>query len=106
MTNPSALYNPPESAVRGAQVSGMAAYKELCAQAAADYMGYWSRLARELVSWKTPFTKGLDESNAPFCKWFEDGTLFTATGVRVSSSRGMTHPRHASRRRGTLAERR
>ena len=75
MTNPSALYNPPESAVRGAHVSGMAAYKELCSQAAADYMGYWSRLARELVSWKTPFTKGLDESNAPFYKWFEDGTL-------------------------------
>ena len=75
MTSPSALYNPPQSAVRGAHVSGMAAYNELCAQAAADYVGYWSRLARELVSWKTPFTKGLDESNAPFYKWFEDGTL-------------------------------
>ncbi len=75
MTNPSALYQPPESAVRGAHVSGMAAYRELCAQAGADYVGYWSRLARELVSWKTPFTKGLDESSAPFYKWFEDGTL-------------------------------
>ncbi len=75
MTSPSALYQPPESAVRDAHVSGMAAYQELCAQAAADYVGYWSRLARELVSWKTPFSKGLDESNAPFYKWFEDGTL-------------------------------
>jgi len=75
MTNPSAVYNPSESAVRVAHVSGMAAYNELCAQATADYVGYWSRLARELVSWKTPFTKGLDESNAPFYKWFEDGTL-------------------------------
>jgi acetyl-CoA synthetase len=75
MTNPSAIYNPPEAAVRGAHVSGMAAYQALCAQAVADYPGYWSRLARELLSWKMPFTKGLDESNAPFFKWFEDGTL-------------------------------
>ncbi len=75
MTALSVLYNPTEAAMRGAHVSGMAAYNELCAQAAADYVGYWSRLARELVSWKTPFKKGLDESNAPFYKWFEDGTL-------------------------------
>jgi acetyl-CoA synthetase len=32
-------------------------------------------LAKELISWKTPFTKVLDESKAPFFKWFEDGTL-------------------------------
>ena len=36
---------------------------------------FWARQARELLSWKTPFTKTLDESNAPFFKWFEDGTL-------------------------------
>ncbi len=75
MTSPSTLYPPSEAAMRGAHVSGMAAYHKLCEEAQADYVGYWSRLARELVSWKTPFTKGLDESNAPFFKWFEDGTL-------------------------------
>jgi acetyl-CoA synthetase len=75
MTSTTPLYNPPEAAVRGAHISGMAAYNELCAQAETDYEGFWSRQARELVSWKTPFTKGLDESNAPFFKWFEDGTL-------------------------------
>ncbi len=26
-------------------------------------------------SWQTPFTKTLDESNAPFYKWFDDGKL-------------------------------
>ena len=56
-------------------MSGMAAYRKLVAEADADYSGYWSRLAREFVSWKTPFTKGLDDSEAPFFKWFEDGTL-------------------------------
>jgi acetyl-CoA synthetase len=53
----------------------MAAYRRLVAEAEADYSGYWSRLAREFVSWKTPFHEGLDDSQAPFFKWFEDGTL-------------------------------
>jgi acetyl-CoA synthetase len=68
-------YPAPEALARSAHVSGMAAYEKLCAEAAADYDGYWARLARELLSWKKPFTKGLDQSNAPFFKWFEDGTL-------------------------------
>jgi acetyl-CoA synthetase len=53
----------------------MAAYEALCQEAQTDYQGFWGRLAKELISWKTPFTKVLDESNAPFFKWFEDGTL-------------------------------
>lgn len=69
------LYPPPRSAIEGAHVSGIEAYNKLCAEAEADYEGYWARLAREMVSWKTPFTKVLDESKAPFFKWFEDGTL-------------------------------
>ncbi len=69
------LYPPPPALVKGAHVSGMAAYEKLCAEAEADYEGYWARLAREFVSWKKPFTKVLDESKAPFFKWFEDGTL-------------------------------
>ena len=69
------VYAPPASVAQTAHVSGMAAYEKLCAEAEADYAGYWARLAREFVTWKTPFTKVLDESNAPFFKWFEDGTL-------------------------------
>lgn len=69
------LYPPPEAAVKGAYVSGIEAYNKLCAEAEADYEGYWARHARELVSWKKPFTKVLNESGAPFFKWFEDGTL-------------------------------
>jgi acetyl-CoA synthetase len=66
---------PPAALVAQARVSGMAAYQALVAEADADHEGYWSRLAREFLSWKTPFTKALDSSNAPFFKWFEDGTL-------------------------------
>ena len=68
-------YQPPASLVAGARVSGMAAYQALVDEAKRDYEGYWSRLAREFVAWKKPFTKVLDASNAPFFKWFEDGTL-------------------------------
>jgi acetyl-CoA synthetase len=52
----------------------MEAYNKLCAEANKDYDGFWSRLAKENVFWKKPFTKVLDESKAPFYKWFEDGT--------------------------------
>jgi acetyl-CoA synthetase len=69
------VYPPPPEAVQGAHVSGMEAYRKLCAEAEADYEGYWARLARELLSWKTPFKKVLNDSTPPFFKWFEDGTL-------------------------------
>ncbi|OUM02380.1 acetate--CoA ligase [Variovorax sp. JS1663] len=61
--------------MKGAHVSGMPAYRKLVAEADADHGAYWARLAREFVSWKTPFTRSLDEREAPFFKWFEDGTL-------------------------------
>jgi len=50
-------------------------YDEMCAKAAADYPGYWAKLARDNLIWHKPFTEVLDESNAPFYKWFADGHL-------------------------------
>ncbi len=69
------VYAPPPGLAAAAHVSGMAAYQALVAEADADYPGYWARLAREFLTWKTPFTRVLDDSQAPFFKWFEDGTL-------------------------------
>ena len=68
-------YLPSAASVAGAHVQGMAAYQALVQEAETDYAGFWARQARELLSWKTPFTQVLDESEAPFFKWFEDGTL-------------------------------
>ena len=68
-------HQPPAGLVADARVSGMAAYQALVEEVERDYEGYWARLAREFLNWKTPFTKVLDASNAPFFKWFEDGTL-------------------------------
>jgi acetyl-CoA synthetase len=61
--------------VKRARISGMAAYNALCDEANRDFEGFWARLARDNVVWTKPFTKTLDESKAPFYKWFEDGEL-------------------------------
>ena len=67
---------PPSEAFRQqATVSGMQAYNDLCEKANADYEGFWADLARELLSWKKPFTQVFDGSQAPFFKWFADGKL-------------------------------
>jgi acetyl-CoA synthetase len=68
-------YLPPATLVANATVSGMAAYQALVDEAERDYEGYWARLARQFVSWKTPFKQVLDSSKPPFFKWFADGTL-------------------------------
>lgn len=74
-TNQSKQYPVPEAFARTAHVGSRAAYDKLCAQAQDDYQGYWAGLAKQFLTWHKPFTKALDESNAPFFKWFEDGEL-------------------------------
>jgi acetyl-CoA synthetase len=69
------VYPPPADAVKNAWVSGMPAYQALCDEAARDHQAYWGRLARELISWRTPFKRVLNDDKAPFFTWFEDGTL-------------------------------
>jgi acetyl-CoA synthetase len=69
------LFPPSPAFVAQATISGMDAYNALCAEAERDFEGFWGRLAREHVLWRTPFTKVLDESGAPFYKWFTDGKL-------------------------------
>lgn len=69
------VFPPSEATQKAARISGMAAYEALCAEAQNDYEGYWARLARENVVWSKPFTQVLDESNAPFYRWFADGEL-------------------------------
>jgi len=69
------IYTPDPAQAAKAHVAGMAAYQALCKEAETDYEGFWGRLANELLSWKKPFTKVLNEAEAPFFKWFEDGLL-------------------------------
>uniref|UniRef100_UPI003C7DA486 acetyl-coenzyme A synthetase N-terminal domain-containing protein n=4 Tax=Burkholderia ambifaria TaxID=152480 RepID=UPI003C7DA486 len=69
------IFEPTADTRERATISGMPAYQALAAEAERDYEGFWARLAREGLSWHKPFTKVLDESNAPFYKWFDDGEL-------------------------------
>ena len=69
------VFEPSEAIKQSATVSGMEAYKALCAEAEQDYEGFWGRLAKDNLVWQKPFTQVLDESNAPFYKWFGDGEL-------------------------------
>jgi acetyl-CoA synthetase len=71
----SRVFPPSADTIKKATISGMAAYEALCKEADQDYAGFWARLAREHVTWKQPFTQTLDESAAPFFKWFADGKL-------------------------------
>lgn len=68
-------FTPEEAFSSQAAVPSMQEYHRLCAEAAQDYEGFWAKLARELLVWHKPFTKTLNESEAPFYKWFEDGEL-------------------------------
>jgi len=69
------LFPPPDAFRKQATISGMEQYEALCAEAAKDHAGFWGRLAREHLVWHKPFSRALDDSNAPFFKWFADGEL-------------------------------
>src|SRR5207248_5234886 len=69
------VFPPSPAFVKQANISGLEAYRKLVAEAERDFEGFWARLAREALHWSKPFTKVLDESKAPFFRWFHDGEL-------------------------------
>jgi acetyl-CoA synthetase len=69
------VFDPSAEFVKNANISGMDAYKAMCAAAESNYEGFWAKLANENIHWHKPFTKTLNEADAPFYKWFEDGQL-------------------------------
>ena len=71
----SRIFPVPEAFVAQANVSGMQAYQALCDEAQHDHSAFWARMAHENLIWKKPFTRSLDDSNAPFYQWFADGEL-------------------------------
>jgi acetyl-CoA synthetase len=63
-------FDPPAEFVKHALLSDPKVY----AEADADWKGWWVKQANEL-SWFTEPTKDLNDSDPPFYKWFEDGTI-------------------------------
>jgi acetyl-CoA synthetase len=64
-------FPPPDDFRSKALVTDDSMYEE----AERDLEGFWSRQAGELIDWFEEPSETLDESNAPFYKWFADGTL-------------------------------
>lgn len=71
----SKIYEPNRVFAKEARVKNMCEYKELRLQAEEDYEGFWDKLAKEKIDWFEPYEKVLDESQAPFYKWFVGGKL-------------------------------
>ncbi len=74
VSNEQRMFPPPREFVAQANVK-KADFDAMNAAAAADFTGFWEKLARESIEWHKPFTRTLDESRAPFYKWFDDGVL-------------------------------
>ena len=68
-------FAPDATWVARANISGQAAYQALASEAERDPEGFWGRLARTHLVWKTPFQTVLNDRNPPFYRWFEEGTL-------------------------------
>ncbi len=69
------LFPPPAEFSAEAYIGDRKVLAELCARADADHTGFWGGLAKREISWDKPFSVVLDESRAPFFKWFTDGEL-------------------------------
>ena len=70
--NETRVFPPSSEFAKHANLPNMMAYESLCAQAEADYLGFWEKQANEHILWHKPFTRVLDESTPPFFKWFDD----------------------------------
>ena len=70
-----AIYPPDARTLAQATIPDMDRYRSLCREAESDYEGFWGMLAESLLDWHKPFTQVLDESKAPFYRWFADGKL-------------------------------
>ena len=69
------IYYPNPDFAKSAKINSMEQYWELQNKAKEDYEGFWDGYAKEKIDWIQPYSKVLDESNAPFYKWFIDGKL-------------------------------
>lgn len=87
------VYYPAPEIVEQAHISD---YEEVQKAARADLAGFWGKIAAENFEWFEPWEKVLDESNAPFYKWF--------VGAKVNLVHNALdrHMRNATRNKAAL----
>ena len=69
------VFTPNPVFAKDAAIASMDAYWALQNKAIEDYDGFWKSFADEKIEWLAPYDKVLDESDAPFYKWFTHGKL-------------------------------
>ena len=69
------VFEPNPEFAQNAAIKSMDEYWELQNRAKEDYEGFWKSFADEKIDWLAPYDKVLDESDAPFYKWFTNGKL-------------------------------
>lgn len=87
------VYFPAPEVIARAQIKD---YDQLNEAATADLAGFWGRIATENYEWYQPWEKVLDESNAPFYKWF------TGAKVNIVHNALDRHMRTAVRNKAAL----
>ncbi len=74
----SEIYYPKKEMFENPAFKNMCEYKDLVKDFEENFENTWGKLADKKISWFAPYEKVLDESNAPFYKWFTDGKLNVA----------------------------
>ncbi len=69
------IFNPNPEFAKDAKINSMEQYWSLQNRAIEDYEGFWRDFADEKIDWIEPYDTVLDESDAPFYKWFSNGKL-------------------------------
>ena len=69
------IFNPKQEMFKNPAIGSMEEYKALVADFEEDYEGTWAQCANDKIDWFKPFDTVLDESNAPFYKWFDGGKM-------------------------------
>lgn len=69
------VFKPNRAYQKDARIRNFCEYEDLRIEAEEDLEGFWARLADEKIHWFKKYDKVLDESNAPFYKWFSGGKL-------------------------------
>ncbi len=66
------VYYPTPEIVQSAHIPN---FEKVHEEAMTDLAGFWGRIAAEQFEWYKPWNQVLDDSNAPFYKWFVGGKV-------------------------------
>ena len=81
-------------------------YDEVNNSAIADLVGFWGRIAAENFEWFEPWERVLDDSNAPFYKWFVGAKVNLVHNALDRHMRNATRNKAALIFEGELGDRR